>query len=78
MSRTITIVCFARGGFDIHEGERYSGLLSFDEMLGEVVRLTHPQLGDSHYGMLTPEEHAARFIRTPADFSEVTSKESAT
>lgn len=40
MIRSITIICQDDGHFDVHEGERFANGLIFDEMLGEVSRLT--------------------------------------
>jgi hypothetical protein len=34
--------------------------LAWDEMLGQIVALTHPSIGKPHYPMLTDAEHAAR------------------
>lgn len=47
--------------FDVVDeyGRRCDGL-AFDEMLGQVVSLTHPQLGRAQYQMLTPEDWATR------------------
>lgn len=46
--------------FDVvdEQGRRAHGL-GFDEMLGQVVSLTHPKLGTEQYAMRTPEEWAA-------------------
>jgi len=38
--RTITIICHDSGVFDVHVGENFANHLTFDEMLGEAVRLT--------------------------------------
>lgn len=60
MSRIITIVARSSNDFDIHEGERYTPRLCWDEMLGAIAELTHPSLSRSRYGMMTPEEWAER------------------
>lgn len=59
MTRAITIYCGTRGTglFHVHEGERYTGDLCWDEMLGEIAQLTHPEIGHTRYGMGTPEAH---------------------
>jgi hypothetical protein len=61
--RTITIVCHGGNDFDVHEGERYSGRLCWDEMLGQIASITHPEITRPRYPMETPEENAARFER---------------
>lgn len=55
-NRTITIIVRERGGFDVHEGERYSNELTWDEMLGQVASLTHSEISRPRYSMQTPEE----------------------
>ena len=47
-------------GFDVvmPDGRRCDGL-GWDEMLGQVAHLTHPNLGAPRYAMRTPEEWAA-------------------
>lgn len=39
-TRTITIVAQGDGHFDVHEGESVARGLCWDELLGEVARLT--------------------------------------
>lgn len=57
LDRSFTVE--VRGGmYDVvlPDGRRCDGL-SWDEMLGQVARLTHPNLhADSGYAMRTPEE----------------------
>lgn len=57
MSRTITIT-IDDSGFKVQEGDRYHDRLTWDEMLGLVVSITHPQLGKAQYRMATAEEWA--------------------
>lgn len=47
--RIITIVARddGKGDFDIHEGENVVAHLAWDEMLGSIAVITHPQLGAS-------------------------------
>lgn len=63
-TRVITIYLPPRGGYTVHEGERNSGELSWDEMLGQVVSLTLPferhSLVNGLFGMCTPEEWQER------------------
>jgi hypothetical protein len=42
----------------VDEYGRHTGQLCFDEMLGQVVNLTHPAIRREHYAMRTPEEWA--------------------
>jgi len=65
--RRITIE-FGEGppcGFDVVDeyGRRCDGL-GFDEMLGQLVSITHPQLGKPHYRMQTEEQWAAERERS--------------
>lgn len=41
--RTITIVVRDVGGFDVSEGTRFCSELTWDEMLGQIARLTMPE-----------------------------------
>jgi hypothetical protein len=47
-ARIITIVAHdsGNGDFDIHVGERLITRLTWDEMLGTIAVITHPQLGN--------------------------------
>ena len=49
-------------GFDvvIPDGRRCDGL-GWDELLGQIAHLTHPQLGKPRYQMLTPQEWEAHW-----------------
>lgn len=49
----IEIMDSERGGYTVYEGTRNSGLLAFDEMLGQIIGLT---LGHRTYPMLTVNE----------------------
>lgn len=46
--------------FVVEQGDRQNDGLNWDEMVGQVAGLTHPQLRKPHYPMLTPEESAER------------------
>lgn len=50
--RTITIEIDDQG-YTVREGDRYHDGLCWDEMLGQVVELTHRKLGETRYPMLT-------------------------
>lgn len=78
--RTITVVVTDRGHC-VHEGERFSGDLSWDEMLGQVAMLTLPRgrvdVERGLFGMRTPEERDAeraqrmrRWMPQQCDLSE--------
>ncbi|MGE4243674.1 hypothetical protein [Ramlibacter sp.] len=58
--RIITIVVRDGNHFDVHEGEKYSDRLCWEEMLGQVVTLTHSSIKAPRFWMATPEEHSAR------------------
>lgn len=71
--RTITIEIDERG-YTVREGERYHNELCWDEMIGQIIELTHPQLGRGRYVMKTEaewEEYRKRFTpyrdRAPDD-----------
>jgi hypothetical protein len=51
---TISIVCHdgGAGHFDIHVGEHLAQHLSWDEMLGSIAVITHPQLGRNKAGLV--------------------------
>ncbi len=50
----VTIVCHddGNGDFDIHVGEHLVQHLGWDEMLGSIAVLTHPQLGPRRHGIV--------------------------
>lgn len=54
LPRIVTIVCHddGRGHFDIHIGEHLVQMLSWDEMLGSIAAITHPQLGPTKEGLV--------------------------
>lgn len=54
--RTIVIVMRDGNNFDVHEGDRSSGQLCWDEMLGQVASLTHPSINAPRYRMPTTRE----------------------
>lgn len=58
--RTITIEIADGNDFTVREGSRYADRLCWDEMLGQIAQMTHPNLGDPRYAMLTEEEHAEK------------------
>lgn len=58
--RTIHIDVYAGGGFGVRDGERYSGHLIFDEMLGTIAALTMPLPPPCLQWMQTKEQHDAR------------------
>lgn len=63
MSHAPIIIYRRRGAFDVHQGERYTGELCWDEMLGHIASMTVPieRCGVSGlYGMRTPEEWQAQ------------------
>lgn len=62
-NRTITIEIVDNGGlgdYTVREGDRYCDRLCWDEMLGTIAELTHPQIGHARYRMETTEERAKR------------------
>lgn len=76
--RTITIVCKDGNHFDVHEGERYSDRLCWEEMLGQIATLTHPSINAPRFRMDTPDEHAAyraRWEKAPIDDADVVDAE---
>jgi hypothetical protein len=56
--RTITIEIDEDKGYTVREGDRYHDQLCWDEMLGQIAQLTHPQLGAARYQMRTEAEWA--------------------
>lgn len=66
--RTIIIEITKDKGYIVREGDLFHDQLCWDEMLGQVVSLTHPQLGKERYQMRTSAEWAEynkRFEPTP-------------
>lgn len=47
------VVSYDDSGYTVTEGEHYADQLGFDEMLGQVVNLMHPEIGKPRYQMLT-------------------------
>lgn len=43
-------------GFAVYQGERFVEGLCWEEVLGQVINLTHPNIGKECYPMLTDEE----------------------
>lgn len=66
MARTITIVAHDGNNFDVHEGEQYVAHLTWDEMLGQIAHMTHPEIARPRYTMETPEQLEARKARWAA------------
>jgi hypothetical protein len=54
--RQIVINVNPEGGFDVVEGDTFADRLGFDEMLGQIVELLHPEIGRAHYRMMTAEQ----------------------
>lgn len=65
-ARVITIYARGPNDFDVQEGERICDRLCWDEMLGQVASLTHPDITRARYHMLTPEERTEREERRAA------------
>ncbi|MEK7945753.1 hypothetical protein WKR98_13435 [Pigmentiphaga sp. YJ18] len=64
MIRSITIRFDSeRNTYQVEEGGRLCPELTWEEMLGQLVEITHPRLGTGRFSMLTPEEHDARRAR---------------
>lgn len=59
-ARTITIVMHNGNNFDVFVGQRSSNGLCWDEMLGQIASMTHPEIRKARYLMLTPEEREER------------------
>lgn len=57
--RTITITFEGSGPFTVTEGDVNSGYLCWDEMLGQIAELTHPEIKSPRYSMKTEVEWQA-------------------
>lgn len=56
-SMTIVVECYDGNNFTVRVGDRYCDKLCWDEMLAQVVNLTHPNLHEmGWYTMRTKEE----------------------
>ncbi len=71
--RTITIEIHESNLITVREGERYADRLCWDEAIGQVVTLTHPDIKAPRYPMrdateqrLHEELHAARMAEIQA------------
>lgn len=42
--------------FVVTQGDRSADGLGWDEMIGQVIGLTHPKIRSAHYRMMTPAE----------------------
>lgn len=61
MSATARItLALVDGGWTVTQGDKFVDHLCWDEMLGQVVHLTHPQILRERYPMLTAGEHEQR------------------
>lgn len=54
--RIVMVVIKGANHFDVHEGESYADHLTWDEMLGCVAELTHPEVDGARF-MKTPGQH---------------------
>lgn len=52
----VTISIDSSPGFTVTQGDRSADGLGWDEMIGQVIELTHPKIGSAHYRMMTPAE----------------------
>jgi hypothetical protein len=59
--RTLLVEIHAGGFFSIHEGDRTTGELAWDEALGSFAELTHPRIGQPRYAMRTQSEWVALY-----------------
>jgi hypothetical protein len=62
-TRTITIVIHEdefSHWYDVFEGEYYSDRMAFEEMIGQVISLAHPEIKRPRFRMETPDEHYER------------------
>lgn len=50
-------------GFAVYQGERFVEGLCWDEAIGQIINLTHPDLKKECYPMLTDEEYLIK-LRT--------------
>lgn len=57
--RFITVEIRRDGHLVLHEGDRNTGELCWDEALGTFAELTHPKLGGARYAMRTEADWAA-------------------
>ena len=51
---------FGSKKYTVRAGDKYHDELTWDEMLGQVVHLSHPSIAEPRYDMLTAEQWAAR------------------
>lgn len=61
--RTIIIEQYAWNDFTVREGDRYSERLMWDEALGQIVTLTHDEIKNPRFPMLTADENQALAAR---------------
>lgn len=62
--RTIVVHLFDGGGLEVVEGGGTTGVLTWEEALGQMAELTHPKLGAARFPMMAPEAWAARRSRS--------------
>lgn len=60
IKETIFIEIHDGNTFTVRKGERWADHLCWDEMLGTVAELTHPQIGGARYRMDTARVHTLR------------------
>jgi hypothetical protein len=65
-TRTITITVHDDNDFDVQEGECICDRLTWDEMLGTVALLCHPDIARSKYRMRTPDMIVSDMLRRRA------------
>ena len=58
----IIITTDGQNEFTVHIGERYSDKMAWEEMLGQVAELTHPDIDRGRFRMLTADEWAAEYV----------------
>jgi hypothetical protein len=65
VAQSITIYMRPQGLYHVHIGDCYADMLTWDEMLGEVAQLTHPEIRHPRYGE-TVDQHMERRARSAA------------
>lgn len=68
--RVITVVCRDRNYFDVFEGETFCTQLTWDEMLGQVVHLTHSGIHSARYAMQGVDQFQAALQRHRSALAE--------
>lgn len=57
-------------GFVVTQGDRTCDGLGWDEMIGQVIGLTHPKISSAHYRMMTPAERRVDEARRELKIAE--------